>query len=258
MTNVIIFSPFKSNVFPAEQATNNFYHENEDKRNFRQNNSNQATSLPVYQPRREYDNSYEEEAQDPETYDARGAFSPRITPFETGKTRDILQKRVSFDERQVTEEFEDQEESPQEYNYQRASQYSYPEQDEGYSLRQPRSPSRLSMAEPPRGKQFSTFTVAFGRTESVERRSTSPPMRDIAGILDTPSKKRVNHISQTYNVVTGDDVKTVASPDTQRLHYKYEPASTYNKPTPNIKKNVSSVKSTGKFSVASISSKLSL
>lgn len=170
---------------------------------------------------------------------------------------DMLHKRVSFDERQVTEGFEDdgEEEAPQEYMYHGA----YPEHEEGPSMRQSRSPSRRNVAEQPRGKQFSTFTVAFGRTESIERRSTSPPMR--AGILDTPSKKRVHHTSQTYNVVTGDDVKTIALPDSQRLHYKHAYESVpHNRSNSkqSTKKNVPFVKSHTKSSIGSISSKLSL
>ena len=79
----------------------------------------------------------------------------------------------------------------------------------------------------PKGNQFSTFSVSFGRTESHQR-SLSPPIRDVASILDVPIKGRVDHLMQSYDVVKGEDRKTKALREKGFIQYKVVPESVSN------------------------------
>jgi len=66
-----------------------------------------------------------------------------------------------------------------------------------------------------KGKEYSTFRVSFGRTESKAKKSLSPDSKAVATIMDVPRKKRVDHVLTKFNVITGGDVK-ISAPQTTR------------------------------------------
>lgn len=58
--------------------------------------------------------------------------------------------------------------------------------------------------EVPRGTQYASFSVAFGRTESAER-DPSSPVKNFGSIIDVLMKKRIDHTYQTYDVIKGEE-----------------------------------------------------
>lgn len=99
----------------------------------------------------------------------------------------------------------------------------YQQQKSASNMRQQNeyeNPTRSGrIAEIPKGVQYASFSVSFGRTESAER-SHSPPHKDAGSILDVPLKKRVDHVVQTYDVVKGEDVSKIAVRDNCSPQYK--------------------------------------
>ena len=121
-------------------------------------------------------------------------------------------KRVCFDNQN-----DDSMDDGYNYQHQRSGSNMRPreyEEDLSASMKRGRR-----IAETPKGVQYASFTVSFGRTESAER-SHSPPVKDAGSILDAPMKKRVDHVLQTYDVVKGEDIGKVAIRDNCSPQYK--------------------------------------
>jgi len=66
-------------------------------------------------------------------------------------------------------------------------------------------PTSRRFNDVPRGTQYASFSVAFGRTESAERDPCSP-LKNLGSIIDVYMKKRVDHVHQTYDVVKGEEL----------------------------------------------------
>jgi len=60
-----------------------------------------------------------------------------------------------------------------------------------------------------KGNEYSTFRVSFGKTQSKEFRSGSPPPepKDSLYVFDIPKRKRVTHSEQTYDIVKGNEIR---------------------------------------------------
>jgi len=60
-----------------------------------------------------------------------------------------------------------------------------------------------------KGTEYATFSVSFGKTQSKEFRSGSPPpdAKDSLYVFDIPKRKRVTHNEQTYDVVKGNEIR---------------------------------------------------
>lgn len=71
----------------------------------------------------------------------------------------------------------------------------------------------------PRGTQYASFSVAFGRTESAER-DPSSPQKNFGSIIDVLMRKRIDHTHQTYDVIKGEEVLKRNVRDTGSPQYK--------------------------------------
>ena len=70
-----------------------------------------------------------------------------------------------------------------------------------------RSPGSANLR--PRGTNYASFQVAFGRTEAKDRISPSPQEKrpKSPSILDVRSRKKIEHIDQTYDMIRGEEVR---------------------------------------------------
>lgn len=129
---------------------------------------------------------------------------------------DDLGRRVIVDEQHEDEndqEYEDQHHHRSYSNGINNEDEDEEEVDEAKYRSSQRPLRRVGSLEPPKGTQYPSFTVSFGRTESIEKRNLSPRGGEVSSILDTPLKRRVDHIEQTYDVVRGQEVTKKAVRD---------------------------------------------
>ena len=66
----------------------------------------------------------------------------------------------------------------------------------------------VSQAQDTKSKDFSTFRVSFGRTESkvLKGSPSQSPSKGSPSIFEIPRRKKVDHFSSTFDIITGKNV----------------------------------------------------
>ena len=96
----------------------------------------------------------------------------------------------------------------------------------------------------PRGMNYPTFNVSFGRTETRLRLSPSPKSRENSsnpGVMDIQKKGRVAHVSQTYDMIKGEERISKVREDKRTHKYEVAPATPSISGLHSVKPSLSSI-----------------
>ena len=115
--------------------------------------------------------------------------------------RQVSEKRTKHRKKEQHDEEEEEEEDNRE------QQEMWEKKREELARMTRKTGSVQSNASELKGKEYPTFRVSFGRTESKNLLSPSPERHMVNTIIDVPRKKRVDHKITKFDVITGGDTK---------------------------------------------------
>ena len=78
---------------------------------------------------------------------------------------------------------------------------------------------QLNISQDSKSKDFSTFRVSFGRTESkiLKRSPSNSPSKGSPSIFEVPRRKKVDHFSSGFDIITGKSMNGESKPESEKL-----------------------------------------
>jgi len=75
-------------------------------------------------------------------------------------------------------------------------------------MRKKLSSTQLNISQDSKYKDFSTFRVSFGRTESkiMKGSPSHSPGKGSPSIFDVPKRKKVDHLTSNFDIITGKNI----------------------------------------------------